>query len=132
MEFTIGDAFIKRYIISESRINNFASVIEDFNPIHLDDEFAKTTIFKKRLAHGMLVASLISSIIGNDFPGNGTIYLSQTIKFIAPVYIDDIISVNVEITEIKRNNWLTLKTECFNQNMEKILSGEAIVMPPAF
>lgn len=130
MTSKIGDQFRKDFIITESQINDFCSVIEDHNPVHLDDEFARLTIFKKRIAPGMLVASLISAVLGNNFPGIGTIYLSQTMKFHAPAFINDCISVHIEVIEIKRNNWLTLKTECFNQHLEMILSGEAVVLPP--
>lgn len=128
MKFIVGDKFIKDFTISKLLVDNFASVTGDFNPIHIDEKFAKTTVFKNKIAHGMLIASLISSIIGNDFPGNGAVYLSQTLNFITPVFIEDIISIHIEVIEIKRNIKLTLKTECFNQQMVKVLSGEAIVI----
>ena len=130
MIFKIGDHFTKDFIISDILITEFSSVTGDFNPIHLDEEFAKNTIFKKRIAPGMLVGSLISTILGNDFPGNGTLYLAQSMKFLAPVFINDTVSVHIEVIEIKKNKWITLKTDCYNQDKKKVLIGEAIVNPP--
>ena len=86
MEYKIGDLYSKKFQISEDMINGFAKYTGDKNPVHLNEEFASKTIFKTRIAHGFLVGSLISSVLGNDFPGNGTIYLSQSMKFMKPVY----------------------------------------------
>ncbi len=130
MKFKVGDQYKKDFKITDSMIKGFSSVTGDINPVHLDEEFARSTIFKKRIAPGMLVGSLIAAVLGNDFPGIGTIYLSQTFKFIYPVFIEDIISVHLEVLEIKRNNWISLKTECINQYMKVVLKGEAIVNPP--
>jgi len=130
MEFEIGDRIKKNFIITDNMINGFSVVSGDRNPVHLDDEFARRTIYKKRIAPGMLIGSLISTVLGNDFPGLGTIYLSQTMKFLKPVFIDDKISVHIEVVEIKRNGWLKLKTTCLNQENILVLHGEAIVNPP--
>ena len=81
--------------ITNEMILKFADCTGDKNPIHLDSEFAEKTFFKKKIAHGFLVGSLISNVIGNHFPGNGTIYLSQNMKFLLPVFINDIITVEV-------------------------------------
>lgn len=131
MKLKIGDHYKKDFIISDNMITGFSSVTGDRNPVHLDEEFAKKTIFKKRIAPGLLVGSLISTVLGNYFPGVGTIYLTQTMKFLNPVFIDDSISVHIEVIEIKRNNWITLKTECFNQDKKMVLFGEAVVNPPS-
>lgn len=130
MSFNIKDQYKKEIVITESMITGFAKVTGDHNPVHLDVEFAKKTIFKKRIAHGMLIGSLISAILGNEFPGLGTIYFSQTMKFINPVFINDKISFHFEVIEIQRNNWIKIKTECYNQENKIILKGEAIVNPP--
>lgn len=130
MILKIGDKFIKDFIISDKMVNGFSLVTGDQNPVHLDDEFAKNSIFKKRIAHGMLIGSLISSVIGNYFPGIGTIYLSQTMKFLNPVFINDSISVHIEVIEIMRNNWIKLKTNCYNQDNKLVINGDAIVNPP--
>ena len=87
--------------VTDTNIKKFASASGDNNPIHLNEEFAKKTIFKSRIAHGMLIASFISSVIGNKFPGNGTIYVSQNLKFKRPVKINDV--VKIKITVEKKN-----------------------------
>ena len=87
-------------------------------------------MFKGRITHGMLVSSLIATIFGNEFPGYGTIYLSQSIKFINPVMVNDFIAAEVAVIDIDiERNRLTLKTKCFNQDNINIIIGEAIVMP---
>ena len=130
MKIKINDQYSKFFIISEKMINDFAEITGDKNPIHIDEEFAKNTIFKKRISQGLLVGSFISSVLGNDFPGIGTIYLAQNLKFLNPVFIDDKIKVRVEVIEITKNNWLKLKTECTNQLDKVVISGEATVIPP--
>ena len=130
MELKVGDQYSKSFMISEKMINDFASITGDKNPIHLDDEFAKGTVFKKRISQGFLVGSLISSVLGNHFPGSGTMYLAQTLKFLKPVFINDNIKVRIEVIEIAKNNLITLKTECINQHDSIVIRGEAIVIPP--
>ena len=83
--------------VTDTNIKKFASASGDNNPIHLNEEFAKKTIFKSRIAHGMLIASFISSVIGNKFPGNGTIYVSQNLKFKRPVKINDVVKIKITV-----------------------------------
>jgi 3-hydroxybutyryl-CoA dehydratase len=130
MEIKIGDRYEKSFIIKEEMINMFATSVGDRNPIHLDDNYAKDTVFKKRIAHGFMVGGLISTVLGNYFPGIGTIYMSQNIRFRKPVYIDDKVHVVIEALEVTKNNWLKLKTTCKNQFDNLIIDGEAIVIPP--
>ena len=130
MKLTKGEFFKREFIITDSMVKEFSRVTGDNNPVHLDDEYAKTTVFKKRIAPGMLAGGLISSVLGNDFPGIGTIYLSQAMKFTNPVFIDDHITVLIEVMEIKLNNWIKLKTDCSNQNNLVVVRGEAIIIPP--
>lgn len=131
MEIKIGDTFSQTTIMTDERIRKFAEACGDTNSVHLDDEFAKTTRFGKRIAHGMLTASLISSILGNDYPGVGTIYLSQSVKFKAPVFIDDAITAAVEVTNFREDKRIvTLKTTCTNQDGVLVLEGEAVVIAP--
>lgn len=111
-------------------VRDFANISGDRNPIHLDDNYAAKTLFKKRIAHGFLVGSLISSILGNDYPGEGTIYLSQTMKFLAPVYIEDEITTTVELIEIQDKGRLLFNTFCINQDKKVVLEGEALVIGP--
>lgn len=120
--------FVKK--ITEKDIFDFAEVSGDHNPAHVDEEYAKNTTFEGRIAHGFLVGSLISAAIGQKLPGNGTIYLSQSLKFRAPVYINDEITARVEILDFPKENRALLKTTCTNQNGELVIEGEAYVVPP--
>ena len=110
--------------VTDVSIKKFSSASGDRNPIHLNEKFAKNTIFKSRIAHGMLIASFISSVIGNKFPGNGTIYVSQDLKFKKPVKIKIIVE-----KIILKKKWCQLKTLCFVKN-EIVLDGTAVVIPP--
>tara|TARA_B100001123_G_scaffold272858_1_gene303680 strand:+ start:55 stop:474 length:420 start_codon:yes stop_codon:yes gene_type:complete len=116
--------------VTAVNIKKFASASGDKNPIHLNEKFAKNTIFKSRIAHGMLIASFISSVIGNKFPGNGTIYVSQSLNFKRPVKINDIVKVKVILEKkILKKKWCKLKTLCSVKN-KIVLEGTAIVIPP--
>ncbi len=126
----IGDKFSKSTLVSEEMINGFAKYSGDNNPVHLDEEFASKTIFKKRIAHGFLVGSFISAVLGNDFPGQGTIYLSQTMKFKAAVFINDMVTVEIEVVDFPKPNRVSLKTTCTNQDNIIVIEGEAFVIPP--
>lgn len=130
-ELKIGDSAQIKKIITEESIYNFAKATGDFNPIHLDHSYAEKTIFKGRIAHGILSVGLISAVLGNVLPGNGTIYLSQEVRFIAPVRIGDEITVKVEVIEIvPEKNRVKLKTICLNQDGKIVVDGIAWVMPP--
>ncbi|HEY8803605.1 MAG TPA: MaoC family dehydratase [Clostridium sp.] len=128
-KYKIGDkASITKKITTEMVIQ-FSEISEDKNPLHLDEEFAKTTMFKGRISHGMLVGSLISAVIANKMPGEGAIYMSQSLKFLKPVRHNDVITAEVTIDEIfYEKSRLKLKTICTNQNNEQVIVGEAIVM----
>ena len=115
--------------ITEADILNFAGVSLDVNPLHLNEEYAKKTMFKGRIAHGIIGAGLISAVIGTKLPGEGTIYLSQNLKFIAPVKIGDTITAKVEIIELNQEKKkVGLKTTCTNQNGVLVIDGEAKVL----
>jgi len=114
--------------ITEADIELFAQVSSDHNPIHLDHEYAVRTPFGGRIAHGLLIASMISAVLGNQLPGPGSIYLGQTLKFLAPVRIDDTITVSVEVIAVREEKRiLTLRTDCTNQQGVLVLSGEATI-----
>jgi len=114
--------------ITEDDILLFALVSGDHNPIHLDAEYAEKTLFGKRIAHGFLIGSLISAVLGNEMPGPGSIYLGQTLKFLAPIHIGDTVTVTVKVVAIREDKRiLTLHTECTNQHGTLVLSGEATV-----
>ena len=126
-EIQIGFKAESSHTISEEDIVKFAEVSGDFNPVHMDEEFAKTTIFKGRIAHGVLSVAYISATLAKQLPG--AIYMKQTVMFKKPVRIGDIIKTRVEVVskndEKKR---LTLSTTCSNQREEEVVTGEALVM----
>lgn len=130
-ELKIGDFEEFSKTISESDIYMFAGISGDMNPAHIDEPYAAKTFFKGRIAHGILVGSFISTVIGMKMPGPGTIYLEQHYKFLAPVRIGDTITAKVEVVEIKsEKNKVTLQTRCFNQNGVMVIDGTAVVSPP--
>ncbi len=124
----IGDIYKEEISINAETIEKFAAFSKDFNPIHFNDEEAKSQGFKGRIAHGMVGASFFSKIFANNFPGPGTIYLSQTLNFHAPVYVDEILSYRLEVIDQKPNKPIfTVKTECFGSDQELRISGTAII-----
>jgi len=129
MELKIGDSFSNRRQITDQLIRSFADLSGDYNPIHLDDEFAKTTRFGRRIAHGMLSGAFISAVLGYEFEARKIVYLSQTMRFVAPVYIDDTITTTATITKIREEKGVVvMETRCTNQTGEVTLRGEAVVM----
>jgi 3-hydroxybutyryl-CoA dehydratase len=129
MNFKVGDTASLSKTITDDAIRSFAELVGDHNSLHLDDEYSRKTRFGRRVAHGMLSASLISTVIGVKLPGSGTIYLSQTFKFVAPVYPDDTVTARVTITNIREDKSIvTLETVCLNQHDELVVKGEAVVL----
>lgn len=125
----VGDRATLSKTITDADVRAFAEVSLDHNPLHLDDEFAAGTRFGRRIAHGMLSASLVSGILGNTLPGAGSIYLSQTLKFTAPVFIGDTVTAVVEVTKVRTDKpVVTLSTTCTNQRGETVLEGEAVLL----
>ena len=116
--------------IGERDIQMFAAMSGDRNPVHLDAEFARGTLFKERIAHGMLSGALISAAVACTLPGPGTIYLGQTMRFARPVKIGDTITVHVEILEKLPKNRVRVGTNVSNQNGELVVEGEAEVLAP--
>ncbi len=117
--------------ISESDVYLFAGVTGDLNPAHLNETYARTTFFKTRIAHGMLLGGLISTVIGTQLPGPGTIYVRQELDFLAPVRFGDTVTACVEIIEIlAEKNRVRLKTTCVNQEGMPVVDGVALVSPP--
>jgi acyl dehydratase len=115
--------------ISDEVIRSFAEISGDHNPLHLDDDYAAGTSFGRRIAHGMLGASLISSVIANKLPGEGTVYLSQSLKFVAPVFPGDTVTARVTVKSLREDKPLaTLETVCLNHNGETVIKGEALVV----
>jgi 3-hydroxybutyryl-CoA dehydratase len=130
-ELKVGEAAEFTKTISESDIYVYAGVTGDLNPAHINEEYAKNTFFKTRIAHGMLMAGLISTVVGNKLPGPGTIYVKQELNFLAPVRIGDTITARAEVAEIiAEKNRVRLKTSCASQDGTTVLDGEALVSPP--
>lgn len=116
--------------VTEADIVQFAGVTGDFNPVHVNAEFAATTMFKQRIAHGMLSAGFISTVLGMRLPGPGCIYVGQSLRFRAPVFIGDTVTARVKVTGLKpERNMVTLETVCSVGDKE-VITGEAVVMVP--
>ena len=125
----IGDTATITKTITQNDIHQFAELVGDTNPVHVDEEFAKKTRFGKQIAHGMWGASLISAVLGTKLPGPGTIYLSQTVKFSAPIFPGDTITARVEAIKVREEKAIvTFETVCENQDGKRILEGEAVVL----
>ncbi|MFH1806986.1 MAG: MaoC family dehydratase [Pseudomonadota bacterium] len=117
--------------VTETDIVLFAGLSGDTNPVHLNDEFAKTTMFEGRIAHGMLSAGFISTVLGTRLPGPGTIYLSQNLQFKAPVRIGDTVTARVTVLEIMAaKKRVVLETNCYVGD-RCVIAGEAVVMVPS-
>ena len=130
-ELKIGDAAEFGKTVTESDIYLYAGVTGDFNPAHLNEEYAKKTFFKTRIAQGMLTAGFVSGLLGVGLPGPGTVYIRQELDFLAPVHIGDTITARVEVLEIMDDkNRVRVRTSCTNQDGIRVLDGEAIVSPP--
>jgi 3-hydroxybutyryl-CoA dehydratase len=128
-QIKVGDSAQMGKTITEFDVYGYAGISMDFNPIHINKEFAAGSRFKQRIAHGMLSASLISAVIGTALPGRNAIYLEQYVKFTAPVFIGDTLKAVVTVTEkLEGKGILKLKTQVFNQEEKLVVDGEATVM----
>jgi 3-hydroxybutyryl-CoA dehydratase len=130
-DLKIGDTASLSKQFSNADVMGYAAVSGDSNPVHVDEAYAKTTLFKTRIVHGMLVGGLFSSIFGMIMPGIGTIYTHQSLKFTKPVFIDDTITAVVTVKElIVEKNRVIFDCVAKNQNDEVVIVGEAQLMPP--
>ncbi|NHI83889.1 MAG: MaoC family dehydratase [Candidatus Thorarchaeota archaeon] len=128
-DLSIGQYAEVVHTVTEEDIKVFGDLSGDYNPLHFNENWARTTMFKGRIAHGILTAAYISAAIGMKLPGPGTIYLSQSMKFLYPVRIGDTITARVEIIALNdEKQQVTLKTICTNQNLNVVLDGEALIM----
>lgn len=127
-DLKIGDKAHLSKTITDADVVLFAGLTGDFNPVHLDEEFAKDSLFERRVAHGVLGVGMISAVIGTDLPGINSIYLGQDLKFVSPVFIGDTLTAEVEIIK-KRDDKkiITLKTIVRNQRDENVIEGEAVI-----
>ena len=132
MNLEIGQSASRTQRILAEDVESYARISGDTNPVHLDEAYAATTVFGRRIAHGMFTSGFISAILGNDLPGPGTIYLSQELKFKAPVFIGDTITATVEVIKYRPDRRIaTFRTTCSNQDGKLVLEGEAVVIAPA-
>jgi len=127
-EIQVGEKAAISKTVSEADVYGFAGITGDFNPVHVNAEFAKNSIFKERVAHGVLTAGFISAVLGTQLPGINTIYLKQELEFTAPVKIGDTVTAEVEVLSKRDDKKLiTLKTTVTNQRGEIVIKGEALV-----
>lgn len=130
-ELAIGMSRSLRKVVTDRDIELFAEVSTDHNPVHLDDDYARDTIFQGRIAHGMLTAGLISAVIGEQLPGHGTVYMGQTLKFMAPVRPGDMVLAEVTVRDIDHSKRrATLDCAC-SVDGKTVLRGEATVLVPS-
>ncbi len=130
-EIKVGDQASFQKTITETDVYLYAGITGDLNPAHINEISAQGSLFKGRIAHGMLTAGLISAVLGMQLPGPGTIYMGQELKFLAPVRFNDTILATVEVIEMNvEKNRIKLSTRCTNQEGVVVLSGVATVMPP--
>ena len=129
MKFSVGDSAETTRTIAQADVDAFAAVTGDHNPVHVDEAFALQTRFGRRIAHGMLTASLISSVLANKLPGEGSVYLGQTLQFVAPVFPGDEVTARVTVKEVREDKPIVkLETICVNQRGEMVIRGEASVL----
>ena len=125
----IGQKVEFNQVISESMVEEFAKLSGDYNPHHIDESYAKKTRFKKRICHGMLLASFFSKLTGMYLPGKGSLYLSQSLNFIAPAFIDDEVTVEGEIVKISHSTGIvTVKTKITKENTIQLITGSAKII----
>lgn len=130
-KFSIGQKVSFSKTVTEQDVLAFSDLIGDKNPIHIDEAYAKQTRFGARIAHGAFTFGVISAAIGNKLPGNGSVYMSQSIKFLRPVFFGDTITATVEIIAIRPDKGIvTQRTTCMNQHGETIADGEAVSFHP--
>lgn len=131
MTLKIGDTAEMTKTVADADVRAFAELTGDHNPVHLDEEYAAATRFGRRIVHGMLGASLISAVLANELPGRGTVYLSQTLRFTAPVFLGDTVTARVVVKGVREDKpVVTLETFCTNQRGERVVEGEAVVLAP--
>jgi 3-hydroxybutyryl-CoA dehydratase len=129
MEIKVGDKFSTERLVTDELIRKFADLSGDYNPIHLDEDIASKTRFGRRIAHGMLSGAFISAVLGYEFSERNIVYLSQTLRFTAPVFIGDTVTATATVTKIREDKpIITLETICRNQNNVVLVKGEAAVM----
>lgn len=130
-QIALGDSASFTKTVTEADVVQFAGISGDFNPAHIDAVSAEKSIFGQRIAHGMLSAGFISTVLGTQLPGPGTIYMAQELRFTKPVYFGDTVTATCTVVErIEEKNRIKLETVVLNQRGETVITGFATVMPP--
>ena len=131
-DFEVGERAQMCKTVTEDDVAGMAEVTGDYNPLHVDEAFARKTRFKGRIAHGVLSAGLISAVLGMHLPGPGAIYLSQTLNFLHPVRVGDTLTAEVVVTKWRADKHIVyLDTRCFNQDGRDVVKGEAVLLVEA-
>ncbi len=130
-QITIGENASITQVITDEMVRGYAELTGDKNPVHIDEEYASKTIFKERIAHGILVTGLISNVLGTQLPGEGAIYMSQQVSFLRPVKIGDEITATITAVEKdEKRRSVRFSTNCTNQHGKVVIKGEAVGLPP--
>lgn len=129
-EFENGSTYQKEFFVDEKLITEYAELTGDTNPLHLNSEFTSKTIFNERIAHGGLIFGFISNTLGTDFPGPGTVYVSQSLNFLKPVYYNSKVTVKIIVKEILPKLGAIIRTEVLNENDEVVCEGDAKIKLP--
>lgn len=125
--FAVGERAERVHVVTDADVRTFAALSGDDNPVHLDDAFAASTRFGRRIAHGMLSAGLVSAVLGTQLPGRGVVYVSQALRFKAPVFVGDTVTVLVEVTAVRTDKPIvTLRTTVTTHEGVLALEGEAV------
>lgn len=126
----VGDTGSFSKVVSEADVKAFAGASGDINPLHFDEEYARKSVFGRRVAHGILTAAIISTVLGGEIPGLGTIFVELQIKFLKPVYFGDTMTARGTVTEIINPKRVRLMVSCTNQHGDDVALGSAVVIPP--
>lgn len=129
-EINIGDSACFAKTITETDVYGFAGITGDFNPAHMNRQYAEASSFKRQIVHGMLVGSLFSTAFGTKLPGEGSIYISQEVKFIAPVFFGDTITATVTVAEKLEKGRVRFDCTAANQDGTVVVKGSAVLLPP--
>lgn len=126
----VGDDGRFTKTITEADVFSFANISGDFNPLHIDEEYARRSVFGRRAAHGILTAGIISTVLGSDIPGVGTIFVELHIRFLKPVFFGDTVTATATVMEIINPKRVRLLVACVNQEGNDVAIGNAVVIPP--
>ena len=130
-QLQVGDTAQFSKTVSETDVYLFAGISGDFNPAHINEQYASGTFFGTRIAHGLLSASFLSAVLANQLPGPGSIFMSLSVKFQAPVFIGETITAKAEVAQVDyEKNSVTMNLSCVNQDEKQVLEGEALLSPP--